>query len=280
MAILSEPLLAKRQQLLELLRGLDRCVIAFSGGVDSGVLAKAAQIALGDRAVAVTGNSLSLAEGELESAKELAQRIGIRHEVVSTEEQSNPAYTANAPDRCFHCKDELYTQLTSLAQAYQGAIILNGANADDLGDYRPGLRAASEHSVRSPLAECGLHKAEIRQLAAEWSLPVADKPAMPCLASRIAYGEAVTPERLHRIDQAEQLIRSLGIRNVRVRHHADDIARIEVPVEELAELCQPAIRSAIAEELHRLGFKFVTLDLEGFRSGSLNSLISIDGLER
>jgi uncharacterized protein len=270
----------KRDQLLCTLSSYGSCAVAFSGGVDSAVVAKAAQLALGDSAVLVTGTSAAMAEGELDAACELAALIGIRHVVIPTEEFANPNYVANAPDRCYHCKTELYTQIGGLAQRLSVRVIVNGANADDLGDYRPGMRAANEHDVRSPLAECGITKQEVRELAAAWNLPVADKPATPCLSSRVAYGQEVTPERLSMIDRAEQYLRSLGFRELRVRYHAGDMARVEVPLSELPALCEAETRSRVVDHLQGLGFKFVTLDLAGFRSGNLNRLISPAELQR
>jgi uncharacterized protein len=267
---------AKRDQLLTALRQLESCAVAFSGGVDSAVVAKAAAVALGDAAVAVTGISASLAAGELEAAEELAEQIGIRHVVIPTDELAKPDYLKNAPDRCFHCKTELYTQLERLLPQLGVKTIVNGANADDLGDYRPGMQAAAQHRIHSPLAECGITKAEVRELAAAWGLPVWDKPATPCLSSRIAYGEEVTPERLAMIDRAEQFLRSRGLVNLRVRYHHGDLARLEVPLADLPRLCDGDFRRELTVELRRLGFKFVTLDLEGFRSGSLNQLLPIE----
>ena len=200
-------LVEKRDQLLMLIRSLESCAVAFSAGVDSTVIAKAAQLALGEKALAVTGTSASLASGELDEAKSLAECIGIRHVIISTDEFTNTSYTQNAPDRCYHCKTELYTQMDGLAERVGVSVVLNGANVDDASDYRPGMKAAEEHSVRSPLAECGFTKADVRALAAHWDLPVWDKPATPCLSSRVAYGEEVTPERLRMIDRAEQLLR-------------------------------------------------------------------------
>jgi len=278
MTDLSDSVAQKRSRLLALLSSYGSCAVAFSGGVDSAVLAMAAHMALGERATAVTGTSASLAEGELEAAQELAQRIGVRHVVLSTGEVTDPAYSANAPDRCYHCKTELYTHLSALAKQQGLAVLANGMIVEDLGEHRPGIQAAREHGVRSPLAECGFAKTDVRELAADWGLPVADKPATPCLSSRIAYGQEVTPERLRMVDRAEQVLRSLGLRTVRVRYHAGDVARLEVPAEEIADLCQRAVRAYLADELKRLGFKFVTIDLEGFRSGSLNDMIPIDEL--
>jgi pyridinium-3,5-biscarboxylic acid mononucleotide sulfurtransferase len=265
----------KRDALLAALRSVESCAVAFSGGVDSAVVAKAAALALGPRAVAVTGTSASLAEGELEAAESLARWIGIRHVVIETDELSKPEYLKNAPDRCYHCKTELYSQLERLLPQLGVAAIVNGANADDLGDYRPGMNAAREHAIHSPLAECGISKSEVRELAAAWELAVWDKPATPCLSSRIAYGEEVTPERLAMIDRAERFLRERGFTNLRVRFHGGDLARVEVPADDLPRLCEAGFRRELIAELRRQGFKFVTLDLEGFRSGSLNQLVQI-----
>ena len=270
----------KRDRLLKQIGAYGRCAVAFSAGIDSTVVAKAAQLALGDRAVAVTGTSASLAAGELDEARRLAQLIGIRHEVINTDEFAQPDYVRNAPDRCYHCKTELYTQIEGMAQRLDVDVILNGANTDDLGDYRPGMQAAGEHRVASPLADCGFNKEDVRALAREWELPIWDKPATPCLSSRVAYGEEVTPERLAMIDAAEQFLRESGLRTVRVRYHKGDVARLEVPAEAIASLCEPPRREALVARLKQLGFKYVTLDLEGFRSGSLNALVSIESLAR
>jgi len=271
----SDELAAKRQQLLSLISGYRSCAVAFSGGVDSTVVAKAAQLALGDAAIAVTGVSGSLAEGELQQAVALAEEIGIRHQQLETDELANPAYAANAPDRCFHCKTELYTQLAGLAERLGVAAIASGTNADDLGDYRPGLAAAANHGVRAPLAECGITKADVRALAADWKLPVADKPASPCLSSRVAYGQAVTPERLRMIDCAEQIVRSLGISVCRVRYHAGDVARVEVPTTSIPTLMEPATMAMLEDEFSRLGFQSVVVDPAGYRSGSLNESLAV-----
>jgi pyridinium-3,5-biscarboxylic acid mononucleotide sulfurtransferase len=275
-AIMSD-LTSKREKLLGLIRGYGTCAVAFSGGVDSAVVAKAAQLALGERAVAVTGTSASLAAGELDEARQMARLIGIRHEVIETDEFSNPDYLRNAPDRCYHCKTELYAEIEGMAERLGVDVILNGANVDDLDDYRPGMKAAGEHRVASPLAECGLDKAAVRALARHWELPVWDKPATPCLSSRIAYGEEVTPERLAMIDQAERFLREQGLGTLRVRYHKGDVARLEVPLDELARFSTGKMREAVVERLKQLGFKYVTLDLEGFRSGSLNALVDIGG---
>ena len=278
MSDLSPALTAKRDRLLDVLRGYGSCAVAFSGGVDSAVVAQAAQLALGESAVAVTGTSASLAQGELDEAIQLARQIGIRHEVISTNEFANPEYLKNSPDRCYHCKTELYTNLDGMAERLNVAVAANGANTDDQGDHRPGMIAASEHAVRSPLIEAGLNKQEVRQLAAHWGIPVWDKPATPCLSSRIAYGEEVTPERVSMIDNAERYLRTQGLRELRVRYHPGDVARIEVPVEALSRLCSPEVREDLVRQFRQLGFKLVTLDLEGFRSGSLNTLIPSESL--
>ncbi|WP_442481252.1 ATP-dependent sacrificial sulfur transferase LarE [Aeoliella sp. SH292] len=248
----------------------ESCVVAYSGGVDSAVVAKAAHLALGDRAVAATGVGAAIPDSELDIARRVAADIGVRHVELSTSEIEVAEYVANAPDRCFHCKSELYRVLARYAANEGFATIANGTIVDDLGDYRPGLVAADNARVRSPLAECKFDKVAVRRLAEHWQLEVWDKPAAPCLASRIAYGEQVTPERLKRVDLAEQLLRSLGIRECRVRHHAGDLARIEVPLDVLPVVTEPAVLEWLTQEFTQLGFRYVTLDLAGFRSGSLN----------
>lgn len=271
------PLLSeKRAALIDRLRQAGRVAVAFSGGVDSAVVAQAAYEACGDRAFAVTAVSPSLASGELENARQIARQIGIRHLVIETHEFGQSGYIQNAGNRCYFCKSELYTQLESLAISEPYDLIVNGANADDVGDHRPGMVAATEHQVRSPLLEVGLTKAEVRALALEWGLPVWDKPASPCLSSRIAYGVEVTPERVARVDAAELWLREqLGIRELRVRLEAGDLARIELPLSEVPRLAAPELRDAASAHLKSLGFKYITLDLEGFRSGSLNAALPV-----
>jgi uncharacterized protein len=270
---LPDDLIAKRDRLLELLRGFGSCAVAFSGGLDSSVLAKAAQLALGDRAVAVTGTSASMAAGEANDARQIAQHIGIRHETVETAEMSLPAYFANGPDRCYHCKSELIAKLEQVARQCNAAVLADGSNVDDRSDYRPGLRAVRERNVRSPLAECGLTKAEIRRLAEAWQLPLSGKPATPCLSSRIAYGEPITPERLAMVDRAESFLRDRGFQPLRVRYHPGEVARIEVSLEQLPRFAEPAFRSEAVDFLKSVGFKYISLDLEGFRSGSMNRVL-------
>ena len=265
-----------RDALMASLRKLESCAVAFSGGVDSAGVAKAAALALGARAVAVTAVSPSLAAEERETARVVARQIGIRHVELPTAELAKPAYVQNAPDRCYHCKSELYTELGRRLAELGVAAIVNGTNADDLGDWRPGLKAGAEHQVRSPLAECGIGKARVRELARYWNLPVWDKPASPCLASRIAYGEEVTPQRLAMIEAAERFLTQQGFSPLRVRYHRGDLARIEVPLALLPRLSDDALRQSILDELGRLGFKFVTFDLAGLRSGSLNRLLELE----
>jgi uncharacterized protein len=277
---MNDELKQKTERLLELIRSFESCAVAFSAGVDSTVVAKAAQLALGDRAVAVTGVSASLANGELAEAKQLAEQIGIRHATVATEEQRNPNYARNASDRCYHCKTELYRKLDGLSEKFNVAVTLSGANADDAGDYRPGMKAATDQGVRSPLLECGFTKSEVRALAEAWDLPVWDKPAAPCLASRVAYGVEVTPERLMMIDRAESFLKESGLADCRVRCHDGDLARIEVLPNDVPKLARSPFREELIARLKALGFKFISLDLEGFRSGSLNTILPLETLNR
>ena len=272
---------AKRDRLLETLRGYGRVAVAYSGGVDSAVVAQAAFLALGDAVVAVTAVSDSLADGELEEAEALARKIGIVHRVIRTEEFADPNYLKNNTDRCYFCKSELYGRLSGMLGTLGVDVIASGANTDDAGDHRPGMRAAGENGVRHPLQECGLSKNDVRALAKSWGLPTWDKPATPCLSSRIAYGEVVTPERTRMVDLAEQWLRKeLGLRVLRVRYHKGEMARVEVPLDDLPRLVEPSIRAGMIRAFRDLGFKYVTLDLEGFRSGSLNALIPLESLQR
>jgi uncharacterized protein len=276
MADLTPEQVTQRQRLLDVLRGMDRVAVAFSGGIDSTVVAQAAHLALGDRAVAVTADSPSVPRAEIEEARQLAQRIGIRHEIVLTDEFASADYVRNDGTRCYHCKSELYAQIERLLPDLGVDVICSGANLDDLGDYRPGLVAAAEHRVRHPLQEAGFTKAAVRALARCWDLPTWDKPASPCLSSRLAPGVQVTPERTARIEAAELYLRGLGLRELRVRLHEGELARIEIPVAALPRLADPAVREPLVAHLKGLGFRFVSLDLEGFRSGSLNELVSLE----
>jgi uncharacterized protein len=269
-------LVAKRDRLLSILGEWPGVAVAFSGGIDSTVVAKAARLALGDRAVAVTADSPSVPRAELRTARELAALIGIRHVVVATREFENPDYLKNGGDRCYHCKSELYSRVEGLLPELGVPVMASGANLDDLGDYRPGLAAAAEHAVRHPLQEAGFTKADVRAVARHWGLPTWDKPAAPCLSSRLAPGLAVTPERTRRVEEAEAYLRSLGLRECRVRYHDGDLARVEVPAGEVARLAADPARGELARAFRRLGFRFVTLDLDGFRSGSLNDLVPLE----
>ncbi len=269
-------LIERRERLLTVLRALPGTVVAFSGGVDSAVVAKAAFLALGDRAVAITSDSPSVPRSELAAARELAALIGIQHVVLPTTEFDNPDYQKNGGDRCYFCKSELYTRIEGQLKSLGLTTVCSGANLDDLGDYRPGLTAAAEHHVRHPLQEAGFTKAHVRELAKHWGLPVWDKPASPCLSSRLAPGLEVTPERTLRVELAEAYLKTLGIRDGRVRYHEGDLARVEVPGDDIARLLDPDVRQALANSLHELGFRFVSVDLDGFRSGSLNQLVSLE----
>jgi uncharacterized protein len=273
---LTPELSTKRDLLLAILRDMPGVAVAFSGGIDSTVVAKAAHLALGSRAIAVTADSPSVARAELDDARKLAGLIGIRHVVVKTDEFDNPDYLKNDGSRCYHCKSELYSTVEQLLPELGVPVVASGANLDDRGDYRPGLVAAAEHAVRHPLQEAGFTKADVRALAKHWGLPTWDKPASPCLSSRLAPGLEVTPERTARVEAAESALRALGLRECRVRYHEGDLARVEVPAGEIALLASEPVRNNLAREFHRLGFKFVTLDLDGFRSGSLNELVPLE----
>lgn len=272
----SANLLVKRDKLLAVLAELPGVAVALSGGIDSTVVANAAFLALGERAVAVTADSPSVARKEIADARALAALIGIRHVVVQTQEFENAAYRANDGTRCYHCKTELYSTVEKLLPELGVPVMASGANLDDLGDYRPGLVAAAEHSVRHPLQEAGFTKADVRALAQLWELPTWDKPASPCLSSRMAPGVAVTPERTKRVEDAEAYLRSLGLRECRVRYHEGDLARIEVPAGEVARFIAEPVRTELSRRMHDIGFKFVALDLDGFRSGSLNELVPLE----
>ena len=269
---MSASLAAELQACIAGLAPQDRpLVIALSGGVDSAVVAQAAALS-GRVVIAATARGPSVSAVEQQDAQRLAEAIGLEHHWIEPGEVQSAAYQRNDARRCYYCKSHLYASLTA---RYPEHLVLSGTNHDDLGDYRPGLQAAREADVRAPLAELGLGKAAVRELAAHWQLAVADKPASPCLASRIAFGVPVTAERLRQVEQAEQWLRTAGWREFRVRVHADELARVELPADALAELVSSGQHQALVEHFKRIGFRFVTLDLEGFRSGSLNPVYSI-----
>lgn len=263
---------AKQARLLESLRAMGSVIIAYSGGADSAYLAWAAQQALGEAALAVTADSASLAESHRRDAIEFARVHGIRHELIETREFDNPDYVKNGPDRCFHCKDELFTRLDVVARERGISQVVYGVNVDDLGDYRPGQNAARIHQAKAPLVEAGLTKAEIRELSKQAGLNTWDRPASACLSSRIPYGTPVTIQNVKTVEQGEEEIRALGFRQFRVRFHGE-LVRIEIAPDELARALDPAMAQAFTAIFKPLGFHYVTLDLEGYRQGSLNAAL-------
>lgn len=263
----------KLEQLKNLFAEMEQALIAYSGGVDSTLVAKIAYDVLGDRAIAVTAVSPSLLPEELEDAQIQAAQIGIAHQIVQTHEMDNPNYTTNPVNRCYFCKSELHDTLKPMAKQLGYAYVVDGVNADDLRDYRPGIQAAKERGVRSPLAELSITKAQVRQLSQQLGLPWWDKPAQPCLSSRFPYGEQITVGKLQRVGRAEIYLRSLGWQNLRVRSEGDT-ARIELPPEQIKEFVYRADLQAIISAFRSYGFVYVTLDLEGYRSGKLNQVLT------
>jgi uncharacterized protein len=261
---------AKEVALFEVLRNLRRVIVAYSGGTDSAYLAWAANRTLGDAAIAITADSASIPESHKRDAEAFAREAGFKHEYIATDEFNNPDYVKNDKDRCFHCKDELFTQLESYANAHSYEHIIYGVNKDDLGDYRPGQRAAKLHQVAAPLVEAGLTKAEIRQLSRRAGLSVWDRPAAACLSSRVPYGTPVTRETVKTIEEGEEQMKALGFRQFRVRFHGD-IVRLEIAREELPRALSTGYFDEFARIFKPLGFHYVTLDVEGYRQGSLNA---------
>jgi len=263
----------KQEKLFRILRQLGKVLVAYSGGTDSAYLAWAAREVLGDNAIAVTADSPSIPESHKRDAIAFAQRFGIRHEMIPSHEFDNPAYVANNPDRCYHCKDELFRRMEQIAPRYGGAVIVYGVNTDDLGDYRPGQNAARLHGVKAPLVEAGLSKAEIRELSRMAGLPTWDRPAAACLSSRIPYGTPVTPDVLRRVEVAEERIRGLGFRQFRVRYHGD-LARLEIDRSEWSRALSEEMFDQLAAVFKESGFLYSAIDLRGYRQGSLNEALA------
>ncbi len=266
---------SKQERLFEILRSMDTVMVAYSGGTDSAYLAWAAGHVLGERALAITADSASIPESHKRDAEEFTRRFNLRHQYIETHEFDNPDYARNDANRCFHCKDELFNRLAEYGRKLNMANIVYGVNVDDTKDYRPGHRAAKEHGVRAPLLEANMTKADIRELSRREGLPTWDRPAAACLSSRIPYGSEVTFEKVKIVESGEEQLRSLGFRVYRVRHHGD-LVRIEIGRDELLRALDPVMAEKMTEIFKGLGFRYVTLDLQGYRLGSLNESLSTD----